>query len=134
MPPRAERRRTGRGHGRSHASVVRQRPFRGIGSAPPSWRFTHPSFDPLAAFRANHRRRRNRGGPMEELLCRVFALVDANQWGRLDEVLAPDCIDHMAGMTATGIDAFVARVQPFYAMAPGLRHEVYDVIPLNDEF
>src|SRR5690348_5717109 len=92
-----------------------------------------PSFDPRRSVRANYGRRHGRGGPMEQLLRRVFALVDANDWEHLDEVFAPDYIDHMAGMTSHGIDQFVAGVQPFYAMAPGLSHEVYDVVQMSDE-
>jgi hypothetical protein len=70
---------------------------------------------------------------MEALVRQVFSLVDDCAWDRLDEVFAPDLVDHMGAGTSIGIDSFVAAVQPFYEMVPGLRHEVYDVIPLTDD-
>lgn len=70
---------------------------------------------------------------MENLIRQAFALIDACEWERLDEVFAPSLVDHMGDSTATGIDAFVAAIRPFYDLVPGLTHEVFDVRPLTDE-
>lgn len=70
---------------------------------------------------------------MEALIRQAFALIDACEWDRLGEVFAPGIVDHMGDSTATGIDAFVAAVRPFYEMVPGLTHDVFDVRPLTDE-
>jgi predicted SnoaL-like aldol condensation-catalyzing enzyme len=70
---------------------------------------------------------------MDALIRQAFALADARAWDRLEEVFAPGLVDHMGGSTATGLEAFVAAVTPFYEMVPGLRHEVFDVCQLDDE-
>jgi hypothetical protein len=70
---------------------------------------------------------------VEALIRKVFGLVDGQEWDRLGEVFGPDVVDHMGDSTASGIDAFVATVSPFYDMVPGLTHEVYDVRALADD-
>jgi len=70
---------------------------------------------------------------VEALIRQAFALVDAREWDRLGEVFSPDLVDHMGGSTAQSLDDFVAGVQPFYAMVPGLAHDVFDVRQLTDE-
>jgi predicted SnoaL-like aldol condensation-catalyzing enzyme len=70
---------------------------------------------------------------VEALVRKVFELIDANEWDRLDDVFAPDFVDHMGGASASGIDEFLGAIKPFYEMAPGLRHELYDFVPLTPE-
>jgi hypothetical protein len=70
---------------------------------------------------------------VEALIRKVFGLVDGQEWDRLGEVFAADVVDHMGDSTASGIDAFVAAVSPFYELVPGLTHDVYDVRALAED-
>lgn len=65
---------------------------------------------------------------------RIFALLDANDWGTLRGMAAPNAMWHLpGGMTFTGWDEFQPFCESCYAGFPGLPHTIEEIIQEGDK-
>jgi predicted ester cyclase len=70
----------------------------------------------------------------QALLGRVFSeVIDGGDYTRIDEVFAPDFIDHSPMGDTQGHEAFTGMLDAFRAAMPGYRHEISDIAVLDDE-
>lgn len=66
--------------------------------------------------------------PLEDLVGDVFRALDARDYGRVEELLAPDCEVVVPGFRGRGAQAFIAWTQPFLDAFPDLEHDVGPVV------
>ncbi|MEA2247098.1 MAG: hypothetical protein QOH46_1627 [Solirubrobacteraceae bacterium] len=59
---------------------------------------------------------------LEDLARTVFTAIDARDFDRLEELVAPDCDVQVPGFRGSGPGAFIAWIQPFLAAFPDIRH------------
>ncbi len=63
----------------------------------------------------------------------VFAAIDAQDYGRLSELLPQDAIGHMAGSDETvSQDALLEMIPAFYTAFPDYRHVIEELIAEGD--
>jgi ketosteroid isomerase-like protein len=69
---------------------------------------------------------------LEDLARDVFTAIEAHDFGRLEELLAPDCDVVVPGFSGRGPQAFIAWMQPFLGAFPDIRHELGTVAEAGD--
>jgi hypothetical protein len=68
-----------------------------------------------------------RGGDSEAVVRRFFELMDAQRFGALSSVLAPDLQYHLGSVTMTR-DEFIAEARVFFRAFPDFTHHVDDIV------
>jgi predicted ester cyclase len=69
----------------------------------------------------------------QRLITRLFAeVIDGHDYTRIGELLDPDCLDHGPLGETRGHEPFIGMLSVFRAALPDYRHDVLDVMVLDD--
>lgn len=71
-------------------------------------------------------------GTNEDLIRRMLAAGDGGDWSAVEEIWSPDIVVHFGAADLDRTEA-LALLRSAYAAFPDMRHDVHDLIAINDK-